>query len=199
MLPNCYAAIVFVISVLLSGCAGHDVAKTSPQEQFKLERLFPVDNSPSVTFDAQISASPLLYSTQGKTRILVSVSNGIVAALDSETGALDWQVHAPVPNGQQAQLISTPVMIGDKLVILYQSLEKGKRTSHRLAVIDLAKKQVDEAFPVLVLSAEKPTADGNGNSKIQPAYRLFTFSIETRGHTGFKPGFRLCFIRQCRR
>jgi hypothetical protein len=120
----------------------------------------------------------------------VSVSNGIIAALDSKTGALDWQINAPVPEGQEAQLISTPVIIGDKLVILYQSLEKGARTSHRLAVINLTKKQLDEAFPVLVLSAEKPAANGIGTVK----FNIPTAYSHSALKHALKPGSKLGYL-----
>ncbi len=142
--------------------------ESSQPEHFKLERLFPTDTHPSITFDESIIASPLLDLSQGRPLVIVPASNGIIAALDGETGALDWQIHAPAPEGQLTLLVSTPTIIGDKLVILYQCLEKGVRTSHRLAVIDLTKKQLDEAFPVLVLSAEKPAADGVGTVKFNP-------------------------------
>ena len=110
-------------SVLISSARLYSAELNQP-EHFKLERLFPTDTFPSVTFDTSIAASPLLYLPQGKLRIIVSASNGIIAVLDGETGALEWQINAPVPEGQQAQLISTPVMIGDKLVILYQCLAR---------------------------------------------------------------------------
>ncbi len=142
--------------------------ESNQPEHFKLERLFPTDTYPSITFDESIIASPLLDLSQGRPLVIVPASNGIIAALDGETGALDWQINAPAPEGQLTLLVSTPTIIGDKLVILYQCLEKGVRTSHRLAVIDLTKKQLDEAFPVLVLSAEKPAADGVGTVKFNP-------------------------------
>lgn len=163
-----FAAIALLAGIVLTSCNGFYHAKLNPPEYFKLQRLFPVDTHPSVTFDESIIASPVLDLSQGRPLVIVSASNGIIAALDGETGALDWQINAPTPEGQLAQLISTPAIIGDKLVILYQCLEKGVRSSHRLAVIDLAKKQLDEAFPVLVLSAEKPTADGVGTVKFNP-------------------------------
>ena len=184
------AAIAIVASIALISCASPYRIGSNQPEHLKLERLFPTGTFPSVTFDAQIAASPLLYLPEDKPQVLVSASNGIIAALDSETGALDWQINAPVPEGQFAQLISTPVMIGDKLVILYQCLEKGVRTSHRLAVIDLAKKQLDEAFPVLVLSAEKPAADGVGTVKFNPPK---AFSHSALKHA-LKPGSKLGYV-----
>ena len=184
------AAIAIVAGIVLISCASLYSAELNQPEHFKLERLFPTETFPSVTFDAHIAASPLLYLSQGKPQVLVSVSNGIIAALDGETGALDWQINAPVPEGQEAQLISTPVIIGDKLVILYQCLEKGVRTSHRLAVIDLTKKQLDEAFPVLVLSAEKPAANGVGTVKFNPPT---AYSHSALKHA-LKPGSKLGYV-----
>ena len=162
------SAIAIVVSIVLISSTSLYSAELNQPERIKLERLFPTDTHPSISFDASIIASPVLDLSQGKPLVIVSASNGIIAALDGETGTLDWQINAPIPEGQVAQLISTPAIIGDKLVILYQCLEKGVRTSHRLAVIDLTKKQLDEAFPVLVLSAEKAVADGVGTVKFNP-------------------------------
>jgi hypothetical protein len=162
------AAIAIVAGIMLISCTSLNRSWLNQPEHFKLERLFPTSANPSVTFDESIIASPLLDLSQGKPLVLVPASNGIIAALDGETGALDWQINVPAPEGQAAQLVSTPVIIGDKLVMLYQCLEKGVRTSHRLAVIDLKKKQLDPAFPVLALSAEKPAADGLQTVKFNP-------------------------------
>ncbi len=184
------AAIAVVTSIVLISSDNLFSAELNQSERFKLERLFPTDTHPSISFDASIIASPVLDMSQGKPRILVPASNGVIAALDSETGALDWQINAPTPEGQLAQLISTPSIIGDKLVILYQCLEKGVRTSHRLAVIDLTKKQLDETFPVLVLSAEKPAADGVGTVKFNPPT---AFSHSALKHAP-KPGSELGYV-----
>ena len=75
---------------------------------------------------------------------------------------------SPTPIGQQAQLASTPTIINNKLVVLYQCLEKSIRTSHRLAVIDLARKKLDDTLPVLELTAEINAADGKQNVKFNP-------------------------------
>ncbi len=184
------AAISIAGTILLTSSVSLYGAQLNPPEHYRLERLFPAETSGPVTFDESIIASPALDLSQGKPRVLVSASNGIIVALDSETGALEWQINAPVPEGQQAQLISTPAIIGDKLVILYQCLEKGVRTSHRLAVIDLTQKQLDEAFPVLVLSAEKPTTDGIGKVKFNPP-TAFSHSALKHAH---KPGSKWGYL-----
>ena len=184
------AVIAIVAGIVLISCADFYSAKLIQPERLKLERLFPSDTHPSVTFDASIIASPLLDLSQGKPQIIVPASNGIIAALDSETGALDWQINAPTPEGQEAQLISTPVIIGNKLVILYQCLEKGVRASHRLAVIDLTTKKLDQTFSVLVLSAEKPAANGVGTVKFTPPK---AFSHSALKHA-LKPGTELGYL-----
>ena len=121
--------------------------------------------------------------------ILVSVSNGIIAALNGDTGKVDWQINAPTPEGQTTQLISTPVIIDHKLVILYQCLDKGVRTSHRLAVIDLAKKQLDPTFPVLILSAEKPVTDGINSVKFNPPYAFSHSALKHAPKSDSKLGY----------
>ncbi len=177
------------VSIVLISSASLYSAELKQPERFKLERLFPTYRFPSVTFDESIIASPMLDLSQGKPLIIVPTSNGIIA-LDGETGALDWQINAPVPEGQMAQLISMPVMIGYKLVILYQCLENDVRTNYRLAVIDLTKKQLDEAFPVLVLSAEKPAANGVGTVKFDPPT---AYSHSALKHA-LKPGSELGYV-----
>ncbi|MGR8997693.1 MAG: hypothetical protein ACU88J_01420, partial [Gammaproteobacteria bacterium] len=189
-LRHFFYAIAIVASIVFISSASLYPAGLNEPEHFKLESLFPTDNLPSVTFDERIIASPMLDLSQGKPLVLVPVSNGIIAALDGETGALDWQINAPAPQGQLTQLISTPAKIGNKLVILYQCLENGIRTSHRLAVIDLTKRQVDEAFPVLVLSAEKPAANGAGTVKFNPPK---AFSHAALKHAR-KPGSELGYL-----
>jgi hypothetical protein len=184
------AAIAILASIILTGCSSFYYAGLNQPENLKLRKLFPTDIHPSVTFDESIIASSVLDLSQGRPLIIVPASNGIIAALDGETGALDWQISAPTPEGQQAQLISTPAKIGNKLVILYQCLEKGVRNSHRLAVIDLAKKQLDETFPMLVLSAGKPGADGVATVKFNPST---AFSHSAVKHA-IKPGSKLGYI-----
>lgn len=166
-----YLAIVITIVVSFVSISYFTIAclaEPAKSESFKLTRIFPADVQASVTFDESIIATSVLDLSQRHPRIIVPVSNGVIAALNGETGVLEWQINAPTPEGQQAQLISTPAIINDKLVILYQCLEKGVRTSHRLAVIDLAEQKLDDNFPVLVLSAEKSSTDGRLTVKFNP-------------------------------
>ena len=144
------------------------IAKAKITEQYKLNKVFPSQYFPSAYFDASIIASPLLDISQGKPQIIVPVSDGIVAALDGQNGKLLWQLTVPTPEGQQAELVATPVIVNTKLVVIYQSAKNGVRVSHRMVVIDLLAHKVDEAFPVLELSAEKPGTDNKGLVKFNP-------------------------------
>jgi PQQ-like domain len=101
--------------------------------------------------------------------IIVPASDGTIAALDTNTGAMVWQTHVPVPEGQQTQLVATPAQIGNRLVVVYQCLKKGVRISHRLAVLDISQQQWDNSFPNLTLTAQKPTADGTAIVTFNPA------------------------------
>ena len=150
------ALVLMFASFFITDC---QVQPTKP-EQFKLTRLFPANAGSGITFDENIIASPLLDLSQARPLVIVPNSNGVITALDSETGALAWDIKMPAPNNQEIQVISTPVIIDNHLVVLYQCLDKGVRTSHRMAVINLANQKVDQSFPILVLSAEKPDIDG---------------------------------------
>ncbi len=143
-------------------------ADAQKPELFKLQKYFPTETNPSVSFDESIIASPLLHVSQERTVIIVPVSNGIVSALDPETGAVVFEIKLPTPVGQTAQLIATPVIIDDKLVVIYQCLKQGVRSSHRLVVIDLTQKQIDTNFPELIITAEQPSAEGIKPVKFNP-------------------------------
>ena len=56
--------------------------------------------------------------------------------------------------------MSTPVQVGRNLVVLYQMVGQDERERYRLAVIDLARRELNPYFPILEMTAEKPQADG---------------------------------------
>lgn len=156
----CMQAVLLTAGLLLSYSQAPGLAFGSESRTVSLTPLFPAPTLPPVLFDQTILASPLLDFSQGKPLIVVAASDGEIAMLDAETGVPDWKLRAPAPEGQQVELVATPAIAGDKLIIVYQCLDHGVRVSHRLAVIDLANKKLDEAFPVLELQAEKPGAGG---------------------------------------
>ena len=163
-------------------------AQSIRQEDYKLIRLFPLDARSPVTFDQSIIANLLLDSSPVRRLIIVPGSDGVITALEGETGTLEWQINVPKPEGQEAQLIATPVKIHNKLVIIYQCLENGVRTSHRMAVIDLARRKLDENFPVLVLSAEKTAADGVATVKFNPPTAYSHSALKHTRKSGSKLG-----------
>lgn len=146
------------------------IAEAYPTQSITLTKLFPADNEPQVTFDDSVIASTLLDVSQGRPLIIVPVSDGHIVALESQSGEKAWDIQVPTMTAeQQVQIISTPVIVKHKLVILFLYLEKGLRTSHRLAVLDLKKIQWDTTFPLLELTAEVKASDGVSTVKFNPA------------------------------
>jgi hypothetical protein len=164
----CLQAALLTAGLLLSYSQAPVLAFGSESRTVSLTPLFPAPTLPPALFDQPILASPLLDFSQGKPLLVVAASDGEIAMLDAETGVPDWKLQAPAPEGQQVELVATPAIAGGKLVIVYQCLDHGVRVSHRLAVIDLANKKLDEAFPVLELQAEKPGADGLSSVRFNP-------------------------------
>lgn len=161
-----------IVGVFLSGFFLVNVlAQSFKPQRINLTRLFPVTSaSANVKFDRSIIANPLLFSNQGLDFILVPESNGTVTALNAESGAKEWQVSLVEAHCQSVLLAATPVRVANKLVVVYQCVDQGVRTNHRLAVIDLSKHQLDPAFPVLTLSAQKPSADGKAVVTFSPPH-----------------------------
>jgi hypothetical protein len=162
------AALILAAGLFLSYYQTPGLAFGSESRTISLTPLFPTPTLSPVIFEQPILASPLLDLSQVKPLIVVASSDGEIAMLDAETGVPDWRIRAPAPEGQQVELVSTPAMVGGKLIVVYQCLERGVRVSHRLAVIDMSNKKLDEAFPVLELNAEKPSADGLSSVKFNP-------------------------------
>lgn len=162
------AAFIMAAGFSLSNYPIPGLLPGSGPERLSLTALFPAPGRPPVAFDQTLIASPLIDQSQGRPLIVAPASDGVIAMLDAETGALDWKIEAPAPEGQQVELVSTPVIVGDKLIIVYQCLDRGVRASHRMAVIDMTRRKPDEAFPVLEFDAEKPAADGRAVVKFNP-------------------------------
>jgi len=161
--------IALAASLLLPACGGDHSVKQRLDGPLVLEPLFPTEAKPSVLFEENIKATPVRHDVNGQTRIIVPVSEGTIAALDADSGALLWQLPVPTPPGQQAQLGASPVLVDDLLVVVYQSMDKGARSGQNLAVLDLANNRWHPEFPVLAFAAEHGTADGKGVVKFNPA------------------------------
>ena len=154
-----------------------------------LNHIYPSNVHSSIKFDAPILASPLLDLTPSKPQLIIPVTDGIVSFLDAETGSNNGQVTLPASPGLRILIMSTPVQIDRNLIVLYQTLGKKGRESHRLAVIDLATRQLNSAFSILELNAELPQADGKSVVKFNPAH-AFSHSTVVYAHKAeSKSGF----------
>jgi hypothetical protein len=76
--------------LLVSYSAINGFAQSTQQKEYKLARLFPVHTQSSVTFDESIIANLLLDLSQGRPLVIVPRSDGVITALDGETGGLEW-------------------------------------------------------------------------------------------------------------
>lgn len=164
ILHACYAFLLLLGGFFLLNV----LAQALGPEQVKITRQFPNGTYPQVVFEESIIANPILFQSKDGAVILVPNSNGTIYALNSETGALEWRLTAPAPEGQTIQLAATPALVNDKLVVGYQCVDKGIRVSHRVAVFDLLRKTLDHSFSILTLAAEKPASDGKGVVKFNP-------------------------------
>ncbi len=188
-LSRCFPAVILLACLILSACSVFHPDLASPSAAFNLVKLFPTARLPSLTFDGSVIASPLLDKGHGQPQLIVSASDGVVAGLDAQTGTLLWKLKVPSGQSQQVQLASTPVMIGDKLVVLYQCLEQGARASHQLAVLDLNAHRVDDGFPVLTFAAEQPSSDGKGVVKFNPPTTYSHAELKHIDRVGRERGF----------
>jgi hypothetical protein len=138
---------------------------------YTLTRRFPTTAQPTPAFTGCVLASPLLHSPAGGAsaeRVIVADGKGTISAIVADTGALDWSVRLPAPDGEDPFVVATPVLVGARLVVAYHTTPAkdagphvtDPRLRHRVAVVDLDAKQIDPSFPVFDLSASAPATDG---------------------------------------
>ncbi|WP_239649562.1 hypothetical protein [Methylocucumis oryzae] len=162
-----YAFLIVSIGLLLA-CTH---TPTNKIVSLKLTPAFPTQQHPSTTYSASIIASPLAYKDAAQQpHIIVPTENGRISALNADNGQEEWQLQLPVVPGQEAELIATPIIVADQLVVSYQTLDHGTRNSHKLLVIDLTTGKLNNAFQPLTLSASKPSSDDNAQVTFAPAH-----------------------------
>jgi hypothetical protein len=151
-------ALALVVVLLVAGCGRGPVS-----HEIALSRRFPDVNHPGVTLPGCPFASPLLVSTQ----LVVADSDGIIRGLDPATGALSFSVTLPAPAGEQAFVVATPALVGDRLIVAYHTIAQGgaldvttPRLRHRLAAVDLSTHALDPALPAFDFSAAVAGNDG---------------------------------------
>ena len=187
---NCiFGRLIFILLFTSALSACHVYQRPTAPASFTLSKQFPSETNPSVTFTDSIIASVVTDHSHEHPRIIVPVSNGTIAALDKDTGALIWQLKVPTPSEQEAHLVATPTVIDDKLIVVYQCLERGVRVSHHLAVINLTDEKLDEHFPILTIDATQPSIDGKGSVKFNPPTAYSHAALKHLARQGAQLGF----------
>ncbi|MBK9001339.1 MAG: hypothetical protein IPM35_36935 [Myxococcales bacterium] len=133
------------------------------------ERLFPTQENPGISLDDCLFGSPLAFERDGSTEIVVALGEHVVG-VEPLTGQELYRVKLPASGAERAFVISTPVLVGQRLIVAYHTTEAPNeskkpgrdvmdlRKSQRVAVVDLAQRALDPAFPPLTLAAEEPAA-----------------------------------------
>lgn len=141
-----------------------------PIVSIELERLFPTEENAGQIFTDCTTSSPLVFMGDDGPEILVATNDRVVA-LHPETGSELYSVTLPALRDERPFVVSTPVLVGQKLVVAYHTTVEAsesknpgrdlmdRRVSQMVAVVDLAARDIDEDFPPVVLSAVKPSAD----------------------------------------
>ncbi|MCK5831149.1 MAG: hypothetical protein KAH20_12705 [Methylococcales bacterium] len=152
----------------------------------KLTRQFPTESRGSIRHDASIIAAPLLLDLTGvKPQIIVPTRDGVILFLDAETGKKIAQVNL----SKKSELISTPSLVENNLILLYQKLGKRGRESHHVAVIDVARHKFNPDFPELELNAEKPQADGKAMVKFNSSFAFSHSEVKHAKKKGSTLGY----------
>lgn len=166
------------IGVLLAACSdggavgGKELAATSgPEPAYLSEEL-----------DGCLFASPLFVTSGTESFVLVAPSLGRLSALDMVTGEEVWGLTLPVREGLRPLLLSTPVQVDDKLVVAYQGFDpevseeplsnRPSRMEHRVVVVDLEARALDEDFEPFVVEAEVPALDVGASVEFNPPTQL---------------------------
>ncbi len=122
------------------------------------------------SIEGRFAASPLLVERPGGALVVLASRDGTLTGLDPVTLEVAWDYALPADAGDEVYLLSTPLVVGDRLVVIYQTreVETGVRQHHRLQVLKLASGQPDQDFPTLELAARVPSSDGSGSVDFRP-------------------------------
>ncbi len=176
-------------SILIGALLLFASAVLSATLPIKLTRHFPTKTNPSIPYDGPIQASAVLDITSKKPQIIVPVAAGTISFLDAETGADLGRVELPRTPELRVLIMSTPVQVEGNLIVLYQMLGKRGRESHRVAVIDIARRKLNADFPILELTAEIPQADGKATVKFDSSHAFSHSEVKHAKPQGSALGF----------
>ena len=168
----CWFGVALILSAL--GCGDDDGLPPDTMDP-DLERAWQTER-----FDGCLLASTLRADVPDGTRVIATSGDGSVHAFDPDTGDRVWSLELPEAEGQMAYAIATPVIVpGNRLVLTWQSVRADSpdpaaapRTSHSVAVIDLATGRLDPAFAELTLAARQPDWTGTGEVVFAPGNAL---------------------------
>ncbi len=109
---------------------------------------------------ACILASPALVSSQGEPLLLAASGDGALTGVRPANGTIAFQLPLPAQDGQRSDLAATPLVVGSRVVVAWQTYLGGTRMEHRAAVLDLEARALDPAFPQVTLTGSAPALDG---------------------------------------
>jgi hypothetical protein len=133
------------------------------------ERVFPTKERPGISLDDCLFGSPLVFESGGAAEIVVAGGEWVIGVAP-ESGAELYRVKLPAQGAERAFVISTPALVGHRLVVAYHTTEAPDETkkpgrdvmdprkAQRVAVVDLGARAIDPAFPALTLAATLPAA-----------------------------------------
>lgn len=130
-------------------------------------------------------ASPVWYEDASGGLLIAADSSGTVTALSPASGAPAWQTRMPAPDGEDALVLATPVLVGELLVVAYHTTPLAKdaggaprahevtepRLRQRVAVLTARDGKLARDFPAIDLHAELP-ATGGGTVTFLPGQAL---------------------------
>ncbi len=126
--------------------------------------------------------SPLVHVTDDGTKEILLLSNaGVLRAIDPDSGEDRWRFTIEAPEGQSPLAMSTPALIGQRLVIAWTFALTGEgppdpgrwvKVSHHVQVFDLRTGSWDEDYPRVTLSASEPTWDGAGTVTLDSSKQM---------------------------
>jgi len=148
------------------------VETTAGTLTYSIGRQFPSEDLEQFVGCAR--ASPVRYDGSNGTEVIVADANA-VHGVSPETGETLWTVIPAAPDGEDPYIVSTPIVLGDRLFVLYHTTtrpdgaEPGQhrhnlydyRQRHLVSAIDLASRAVDPDFPPVELDATATDVDGN--------------------------------------
>jgi hypothetical protein len=146
----------------------------------------------SEAFDGCLFGSPLAYQGPDGPEVVVVSGDGHVAALSQDDGRARFDLRLPARPDQMTLVVATPALIDDRrLAVAWQDVPADSdspvtdtRFSHRVAIVDLDRGELDDAFSVVELAGGANATEG-GVVDFRPEYALSRASlVHAEGKSG---------------